>query len=76
MPMHNILLLIVGTVAFLSAVAMQTPRVGATAPMAPACIQTPVGETTLVEKAGDGLHTSSRLPPGSGCAWRKVCKRW
>ncbi|HEX6000772.1 MAG TPA: hypothetical protein VFZ16_15465 [Hyphomicrobiaceae bacterium] len=74
--MPNFLLLIVGTVAFLSAAAMLTPRVDATAATVPASIQTAVGETSLVEQARMACKHRRVCRQGEGCAWRKVCKRW
>jgi hypothetical protein len=74
--MPSILLLIVGTIAFLSAGAMLTPRIEATASMAPARIQTAIGETTLVEKAGMACAHRRVCRPRAGCAWMKVCKQW
>jgi hypothetical protein len=74
--MPNILLLIAGTVAFLSAAAMLTPRAQATMSMTPASIQVAADEATVVEQARMACTHRRVCRQGAGCAWRKVCKRW
>ena len=74
--MPNVLLLVVGTAAFLTAAAMLTPRVEATISMATASMRATVGATGLVEQARMTCTHRRVCRPGQGCAWRKVCKRW
>lgn len=72
--MSKLLLLSAGTAALLSAAVMLAPR--ATASMAPASLQSAVGSTSLVEQARTACTHRRVCRQGSGCAWRKVCKRW
>jgi hypothetical protein len=74
--MPNLLLLTVGTVALLSAVAMLTPRADATMLTAPASIEIALGNTKLIEQARMSCTHRRVCRQGAGCAWRKVCKRW
>jgi hypothetical protein len=74
--MPNLLLLVVGTVAFLTGAAMLTPRVEATMSMVTASRQAAIGETGLVEQARMTCTHRRVCRQGEGCAWRKVCKRW
>jgi hypothetical protein len=59
--MPNLLLLTIGTVALLSAVAMLTPRAEATMPMAPASIEIAIGNTNLVEQARMSIALASAI---------------